>query len=247
VRAAAAAQREKETTLGLLAHEIRQPIQVVNTCLAILEHPPDPQTSDDALKRARRSLAQMIRLVDDVLVAACAEHGPLSIVAERLDLGQLLQESIAEIADAAQRNGIAVRRELLDGGTDVYADPVRVRQVVRNLLSNALKFTPAGGTITVRVAPAGQLMRLTVIDTGEGIPPERLDTLFRRFSQTERRLDHHGFRGLGLGLWIVREIVHAHGGEVEVESEGLGRGSRFIVTLPRGQQVTTGDDVRAAG
>jgi two-component system CheB/CheR fusion protein len=186
----------------------------------------------------------MIRLVDDVLVAARTEHGPLSIVSERLDLEQLLRESIAEVADTAEEKNITVRREP-DSPVEVYGDPIRLGQVVRNLLSNALKFTPAGGSIAMRATNAGQWVRLTVADTGEGIPPERLGTLFSRFSQTERRPDQHGFRGLGLGLWIVREIVRAHGGEVEVESEGRGRGSCFTVTLPCVQKSTTRGDLRA--
>jgi two-component system CheB/CheR fusion protein len=227
----ASGKAREETFLAVLAHEIRQPIHVIDTCLSILDSTREAAAVDRVVENTRRSIEQVIRLVDDLLVAARGVGAPLSIVRSPVDLEHLLRESVTEIADAAARNGVFLNLAV-SGRPTLDADPVRLRQVLHNLLSNALKFTPPGGYITVQAEDIGDRVCVTVADTGEGIPAERIGTLFRRFSQNEQRRDHHGFRGLGLGLWLVQEIVHAHGGKVEAASDGPGGGSWFIVTLP---------------
>jgi two-component system sensor histidine kinase BaeS len=169
----------------------------------------------------------MDRLLDDLRTISLAEAGALPLHREPVDLVDIAADVIA-----AQRTVADARRVALmpagDGSVEADVDPVRVREILVNLVANAVRHTQAGGRVTVEVRSLGADALLTVTDTGEGIPPEELDRVFDRF---HRRSDAGGS---GLGLTIVRDLAAAHGGSVEVESEGVpGRGSTFRVRLPR--------------
>lgn len=229
--AAEAESREKGTSLAVLAHEIRQPLQVLQTFATVASAARDLDMIKRIAPMAQSSVGKMARLVDDVLLAAREGRTSMTVAPVPVDLGRLLTECVAEIEAVAVERQVAIRMDLADTPV-LEADPMRLRQAIHNLLVNALKFTPAGGSVTVQAATADAAVRISVADTGAGIPAARLSSLFERFSQTEQRRDHHGFGGLGLGLWLVREIALAHGGSVSVESGGPGLGSRFTVVLP---------------
>ena len=229
--AAEAESREKGTSLALLAHEIRQPLHVLQTFVRVVAEAHDLAIIKRIAPMAQSSVGKMARLVDDVLLAAREGRTSMTLAPVPVDLRQLLTECVAEIEPVAVERQVAIHMDIADTPV-LHADPTRLRQASHNLLVNALKFTPAAGSVTVQAVTADDAVRISVADTGAGIPANRLGTLFQRFSQTEQRRDHHGFGGLGLGLWLVREIALAHGGTVAVESGGPGLGSRFTIVLP---------------
>jgi signal transduction histidine kinase len=178
--------------------------------------------------RIQRCCGQMNRLVGDLMDVASIEANKLSMVLERSDLVRLVRDSVDAFQPAALLHAIELTCETAQGAELISFDPGRILQVLTNLVGNALKFTPKGGRITVRVESAAEEVLVTVSDTGNGVPADQLTQIFERFFQTKR----HDRRGLGLGLFIVKSIVQAHGGRVWAESTP-GRGSRFIFTLPR--------------
>ena len=195
----------------------------------------------DFLTMVRRNLDYEVRLIDDLLDASRLTFGKLVLERRNIDLHVVLREAIALVADEAERKGLrlVVEIEAGDRHHHVKADALRMRQVFWNLLRNALKFTPAGGTVTVRSYSVGRLVGVEVRDTGAGIAPGDLTRVFDRFAQTASGVQAGG---LGLGLAIVHGIVEAHGGRVRAASEGIGKGACFTVELawvppPRGGRV----------
>jgi signal transduction histidine kinase len=178
--------------------------------------------------RIQRCCGQMNRLVGDLMDVASIEADRLSIVPELSDPLLLVRESIDAFQPAALLHQIELACTSGDSTEPIAFDPGRILQVLTNLVGNALKFTPKGGRVSVRVESTGDEVWFSVSDTGEGIPEDRLTQIFDRFFQT-RTNDR---RGLGLGLFIVKSIVKAHGGRVWAESTP-GKGSTFVFTLPR--------------
>jgi len=170
----------------------------------------------------------MNRLVGDLMDVASIEAGRLSVFRELSDPAFLVRDTLDAFLPAARLHEVELAAELEEGIEPVEFDPTRILQVLTNLVGNALKFTPKGGRITMRVASRGPEVEFAVSDTGSGIPQDRLTQIFDRFYQTLE----HDRRGLGLGLFIVKSIVEAHGGRVWAESPP-GVGSTFIFTLPR--------------
>ena len=148
-----------------------------------------------------------------------------------MDLGAIAMSALDAVRPAADARRVLLVTDLDPEARWLPGDPDRLRQVVWNLLANAVKFTPAGGRVTLALRPAGSGLALRVSDTGRGIEPGFLPRVFERFSQGDGE-QMRGVRGLGLGLAIVRELVEAHGGTVEAQSDGPGTGAAFIVTLP---------------
>ncbi|HEU4409669.1 MAG TPA: HAMP domain-containing sensor histidine kinase [Polyangiaceae bacterium] len=181
------------------------------------------------IQRNARGLAQ---LVDDLLDVARIERGSLSLRPERLDLGEVLASLATLFAPEAGARGVAL--EIDGGGAEpvfVDGDRLRLEQAFGDLIANALKFTPAGGRVGVRLEREGARARVRVRDTGQGIAPELLPHVFERYRQGEGGPQGPG-RGLGLGLAIVQQVVALHGGSIEVESEGEGLGTTFTVCVP---------------
>jgi signal transduction histidine kinase len=178
--------------------------------------------------RIQRCCGQMNRLVGDLMDVASIEANKLSIVPELSDPVRLVRDSVDAFQPAARLHDIELTSESVEATELIWFDPSRILQVLTNLVGNALKFTPQGGRVTVRVESRPEEVWVAVSDTGDGIPADRLTQIFDRFFQT-RQNDR---RGLGLGLFIVKSIVEAHGGRVWAESTP-GTGSRFVFTLPR--------------
>jgi PAS domain S-box-containing protein len=227
------ANRAKDAFLAALSHELRTPLAPALAMVERLEAAADlPPWLRDGLNLIRRNIELEARLIDDLLDITRIARGKLELRSQRLDLRRVIRQALETCNEPA----LASHRVSVDLSPDdhrVTGDPTRLTQVFWNLLSNALKFTPAGGAITVRstLEPAGGWVVVEVADTGAGIEAEDLPKIFDAFAQgragTPRR-----FGGLGLGLAISRTIVELHGGRLEAASKGRERGASFTVRLP---------------
>jgi two-component system CheB/CheR fusion protein len=228
--AAEAANREKDAFVAVLAHELRQPLAAILGWTRMGADARFPrERSADIFDRIRRSAETTMRVVNDLLDVSRIASGKLQLVRERTDFTALLEDTMPELAPAASARGVSLSVEAGSAGA-VDADPVRIRQVISNLVGNAIKYTPAGGVIHVAARTDRRDAIFTVSDTGIGIAEQDLPHIFDRFRQS--RVANDGQTGLGLGLWVVREIVHRHGGRIVVSSDGEGKGATFTVRLP---------------
>ena len=225
------ALRVKDEFLATLSHEIRTPLNAVIGWTRILRsRTPDPALLTRGIEVIERNAAAQLTLVTDMLDMARITAGKVRLQLRELDLESTVAAAIDVIRPAADAKGIDLNVNFASDVPLVRGDEDRLLQVFWNLLSNAVKFTERG-TITVRLAPAGSDLRVSITDTGQGIAPEFMPYVFQRFKQGDpSAARRHG--GLGLGLALVREIVHLHGGSVDVQSAGLQRGATFTVTLP---------------
>lgn len=217
---------DRQVLLADVTHELRTPLAVIGGSVeAMLDgvHPRD----DAHLAPILAETAVMSRLLEDLRTLSLAEAGALQLHTEEVDIRRLLEEVAAGHEAAAREGGIALDAA---AGPAIHldADPVRIREVLANLVVNAIRHTPRGGSVRLAATAEGAWVELTVADTGEGIPPVDLDRVFDRF---ERRADAGGS---GLGLTIARDLVATHGGTIRAESDGVpGRGTTFRVRLPR--------------
>jgi two-component system CheB/CheR fusion protein len=228
--AAEQANAAKDLFLAMLSHELRTPLAVIMMQGQLLE-----RADDEATQRAGRSIVRTARLqaglVDDLLDVSRIVSGKLLLQVDSLDLRAAVNDALESVGGAARAKSVELERALTDEALTLNGDAARLQQVVANLLTNAIKFTPAGGRVTVRLARAQDQAVLTVSDTGMGIRPEFLPHLFERFSQADAS-NARAQGGLGLGLAIVRHLVALHGGTVRAESPGEGQGATFTVTVP---------------
>ena len=174
----------------------------------------------------------LIRLVNDLRELALAENHQLPLEKQPTDLNALVAETLQAIEPLAAEKGVRMSSDL-EPLPELVVDPIRIRQVLFNLLSNALRHTPAGGEISVDGTRSAGEVRLSIQDTGEGLESDQLAAVFDRFYRADRSRSRET-GGTGLGLAIVKAIVEAHGGRVAATSEGRGRGSQFTVALPQG-------------
>ncbi len=239
---AEAANRTKDRLLATLSHELRTPLTpILATATAILERPDTPEPMRQVMAMIRRNVNLEVRLIDDLLDLIRVRGGKLHLKREAVDAHELIHR-VAEICrgdlEAAELRlvlDLAARRH------DVDADPIRLQQVLWNLLKNAIKFTPAGGTITVRsrdgegVGDAGRrpaaMLKIAISDTGVGIEPEIMPRIFDLFEQGGAEAARRS-GGLGLGLTISRTLVERHGGRLTAASDGTNRGAAFTVEIP---------------
>ena len=227
------ASRLKDEFLSTLSHEVRTPLTTILGWSSLLRSGAVPEERvPDALATIERNAQAQARLIDDVLDVARVTTGKLSLAPEPMRPVQLLAMELEAIRPALDRKGLRLVADLEPGaGAIVNADPARFRQVAWNLLSNATKFTAAGGEIRVSARARDRHFEFSVEDTGCGITPEFLPHVFDRFRQADGSAARaHG--GLGLGLSISRDIVQLHGGTIQVYSEGANRGARLVVRLP---------------
>lgn len=225
-----AALRTREEVLGIVAHDLRNPVGTVVTAAAFLLEVRLPQDEwTRQMEIIRRAARRADRLIQDLLDVAQIEAGRLAVAAAPTPVGALIAELWEWAAPQIENGGhVAIRVVPPDAhGLRVLADPDRTSQIFTNLVANAVKFTPAGGQISVSVEALADAVRFSVADTGPGIPADHLPHLFTRFWQGNR-VDR---RGAGLGLAIVRGIVDAHGGDIGADSE-LERGTTVWFTLP---------------
>ncbi|HWQ34304.1 MAG TPA: ATP-binding protein [Blastocatellia bacterium] len=231
-RAAEEASRLKDEFLATVSHELRTPLNHMLGWVVMLRSGRlAPDQAAEALATIERNARAQNRLIEDLLDVSRIITGRLRLDLQPVAIAQVVEAAVASAQPAAAAKGIVLVNDADPASGTVRGDADRLQQVVWNLLSNAIRFTPAGGSVIVRLAREDTQVRLTVSDTGEGISPEFLPFVFDRFSQADGSYRRkHG--GLGLGLAIVRHLVELHGGEVSVESAGPGCGATFTVTLP---------------
>jgi PAS domain S-box-containing protein len=231
------ADRRKDDFLATLAHELRNPLTPLRAGMAVLRRASDePDTVVEHCTIMERQLRQLTRLVDDLLDVSDLARRGLHLQRSRIGLAAIAQTALEQIQDLVEEAGHELSVTLPEEQIFLDADPVRLGQVLTNLLSNAVKYTPRGGHIDLTATRDGTGVRVSVRDSGLGIPPDKLDTIFEMFGQIDRSLET-GYKGLGIGLSLVKALVHMHGGRIEARSEGPGKGSVFSVWLPIAPQV----------
>jgi signal transduction histidine kinase/ActR/RegA family two-component response regulator len=221
----------KNEFLATLAHELRNPLAPIQTGLDLLSETPRAESVGPTLAVMGRQLKHMVRLIDDLLDVARITQGKLELRREEVRLGSVMQAAIESSQPLIDAGGHTLELSLPSQEYALHADFTRIAQVISNLLNNAAKYTPRGGTIGVTARVQGAEVTIEVRDNGMGIPSHRLDDVFTMFSQVSRSLDHSK-GGLGIGLALVRRLVEMHGGSVSAASEGAGKGSIFTVKLP---------------
>ena len=231
-REAEAASQARDEFLAVVSHELRTPLNTLRLWAGVLRNGPrDAQTIARAVDTIDRSAILQARLIEDLLDASRIVSGRLRLAIERLDLRRIITEAIETVRPAAENRAITLTTALDAAVGPVLGDATRLQQVVWNLLSNAVRFTPAGGRVAVGLRRVGQEAELTVTDSGRGMGPGLLPRVFDRFRQGESgTMRSHG--GLGLGLSIARQIVELHGGTIRAASPGEGHGATFTVTVP---------------
>ncbi|MGQ9683014.1 MAG: ATP-binding protein [Anaerolineae bacterium] len=223
------AEEQRRQLTSDIAHELRTPLTTIQGYLEALRDgvvAPDR----DTLVSLHDEAMMLHRLIDDLQELALAEAGQLRLDRGPVDLGEIVRGSLAALQTEAATLNLHLGAEIPDSLPLVEADPVRIGQVLRNLLRNALTHTPAGGSITVSVRPLGADVEVQVSDTGTGIAPEHLPHVFERFYRADTSRSR-STGGTGLGLAIVKQLVEAHGGRVAVASQ-MGEGTTFSFTLP---------------
>jgi PAS domain S-box-containing protein len=232
------ATRRKDEFLAMLAHELRNPLAPVVNALQILEESPHSAQRERARQIITRQVGTMRRLVDDLLDVSRITTGKIILKREPLDVVTSLRLAVDQCRPFIEERRHSLEVIVPETPVWVMADPVRIEQIIANLLNNAAKYTEPGGTIHVSLEAADGSAQLQVKDNGIGIPPALLEQVFDLFTQGDRGLEQsHG--GLGLGLTLVRSLVEMHRGEVSATSDGPGLGSCFEVRLPLLSPATT--------
>jgi len=244
------ANRLKDEFLATLSHELRTPLTAVLGWARLLGSGElDERSAARAVEVIERNAEAQKQLIDDILDVSRIITGKLALEFEPVEPAAVVAAAVEAVRPAAQAKRIALNVLAHEETGPVSGDAARLRQVVWNLLNNAVKFTPEGGRVEVRVGREGTSARVEVSDTGEGIRPEFLPYVFDRFRQADATTTRRR-GGLGLGLAIVRHLVELHGGTVSAESEGVGRGTTFTVTLPLARESAragrSGEGTRAA-
>jgi two-component system CheB/CheR fusion protein len=197
-----------------------------------------PEQADNATDIIHRQVRQLSRLIDDLLDVSRITRNKIELQKERIDAATLINRAAGTARPSIEEQQHRFDVDIASGEMPLYADPTRVEQIVVNLLTNAAKYTPQGGHITLKAYPENNQIVVKVIDTGVGIPREMLPRVFELFTQVNPQIDRTK-GGLGIGLTVVRRLTEMHGGTVSATSEGLGKGSEFTVRLPRGNDVST--------
>ena len=233
-----AAVRRRDDFLAMLAHELRNPLAPMRNAVWLqrdipLQHPLLTKTREIL----ERQVTHMSRLVDDLLDVARLERGKITLALQPIDLNSAILAAVEACLPMIRSRSHTVETALEKEPLYVQADPVRLEQLLSNVLVNACKFTPSGGRIEVTTCARGNTAVAAIEDNGIGMQPEQVESLFAPFVQGERSLARSG-GGLGIGLSIARAIAELHGGTIEARSAGLNRGARFELSLPRVEPPT---------
>jgi PAS domain S-box-containing protein len=227
------ADRFKNEFLALLAHELRNPLAPIRSAVQVLATRNAANLElAQAQEIAERQIRHMARLLDDLLDVARISQGKLEIRKETIAVGEILRRAVDAELPFIQERKLELSLEVPEEALGVDADPVRLQQIFVNLLNNAAKYTDPGGRIAVVVESQPGQVVIRFRDTGIGIEPRMVSRLFEPFVQVERR-EKRSVGGVGLGLAVVRRLIEMHDGSVDVFSAGLGRGSEFVVRMPR--------------
>jgi signal transduction histidine kinase len=226
------ALRLRDDFLATLSHELRTPLNAMLGWVQLLRlHAEEPPLRTHAIDVIERNARTQVQHVTDLLDISKIISGRMKLVSMPVDLTDIVHAGVDTLAATAAAREVTLSVETHDLGGVVSGDAGSLRQVVWNLVSNAIKFTPAGGHVRVRLRPHGETAEIAVTDTGVGIAPEVLPFVFDRFRQGDSSLTR-AFGGLGLGLAMVRHLVELHGGTVDATSEGRHRGATFSIRLP---------------
>lgn len=241
------ADRRKDEFLALLSHELRNPLAPIFTAAQLIKLRSDDAVSHE-LEVILRQSQHLARLVDDLLDVSRVARGKVSLVRRPIELARIVAEALEATGPLLEERGHRLSVSVAFAGLLVDADEVRLTQVVNNLLSNAARYTPPGGQVVVTGGREGSEIVLRVRDSGVGIEPTLLPSLFEMFVQGARGPDR-AEGGLGLGLSLVRTLTELHGGQASAHSDGPGRGSEFVIRLPASAAVApepSGSGIRAA-
>lgn len=226
--------RRKDEFLAMLAHELRNPLTPITHAIHVLKRSHDAAPTSTLYDMIERQTKRLVRLVDELLDVARISRGHIDLRREPLDFRAIVQQATdaarARLDEFQHELSIVVPKDpvLVDG------DPVRLEQIIANLLENACKYTPRGGRIELKLTRSRTETRLSVRDNGLGVAAENLDTIFDLFNQVDSSLARSG-GGLGIGLTLVRRVLELHGGRIEARSAGIAHGTEFIVQLPIAQ------------
>ncbi len=227
---------EKDFFLATLSHELRTPLTAIMTWSELLaDKKMDAKTFDKGILLVQKSARAQARLIEDLLDVSRIISGKITLELCTVPLDALLETLTETFVPQMKTKNIGWQCRLEVIGLRVFADPIRLQQVLSNLVSNALKFTPAEGTIALFARASGSSIEISIRDSGEGIPPEFLPVIFNRFTQADTSYTKkHG--GLGLGLAISQGLIEMMGGVIRAESPGLGKGATFVITLPKANE-----------
>jgi len=226
------AEQRKDEFIAVLSHELRNPLAPLRNSLYVLARAtPGEEQARRAQSVIDRQLSHLTRLVDDLLDVTRIKRGKIQLHRTRVDLGELARRTVEDQRLSFEASGLRLEGSLQPGPFWIHGDPDRLTQVLANVLNNAEKFTPRGGTVTLRLAREGGWVKLSVRDSGVGISPEVLEHMFEPFAQAPQSIER-ARGGLGLGLAMVKGLVELHGGTVVIASGGQGRGTEVTLSLP---------------
>jgi signal transduction histidine kinase len=225
--------RRREEFLAMLAHELRNPLSPIRTGLQVLRVTESQDVAARVRSMIERQIGNLSRLIDDLLDVSRITRGKISLKKQAVEIFQTLNVVVEGHARAAAEKGLQLEfpRDSHRPPLWVHADPIRLEQMIENIVSNAIKYTPEKGTICVRAALEGEQAVVRIKDTGIGIPTDMLGAVFELFAQTDRALDRSQ-GGLGIGLTIVKTLVELHQGSVEALSAGEGQGTEIVLRIP---------------
>jgi PAS domain S-box-containing protein len=225
------ANRMKDEFLATISHELRTPLNAIVGWTEVLKTAGSPEDLAEGLAVIERNAHVQAQLIDDLLDLGRISSGKMTLNVEPVDIGAIIHDAIASVQHAADLKRISIRTVLHDPRGRMMGDVKRLRQVIWNLLANAIKFTANDGRVMVTLSRINSHIDIAVADTGRGIPPEFLPHVFERFRQADASITRlHG--GLGIGLALVKQLVELHAGSVHAASPGVGQGATFTVSLP---------------
>ena len=222
----------RDEFLAIVSHDLRNPIGAASSCAGMLLEDPMYEKMDPEIRHwvtfIKRNVDTSLRLIADLLDVERIAQGKIMVHKADTKIGDVVREAVGSFAHLAASKSVLLKIEADDILLTASCDSDRIRQVISNLLGNAIKFTPQGGSVTIQVGETENNIEISVTDTGSGIPKDRIDQIFERFAQFQTK----DRSGLGLGLYISKMLVEAHGGSLKVESIE-GAGSRFSFSIPR--------------
>jgi signal transduction histidine kinase len=229
---------ERDRFLAILGHELRNPLGAI--LLASQMRDDDGPLDGEHAELIERQSRHLTRLVNDLLDLSRVVSGKIVLKQQVIDLADALRQSFETVMESAARQHVSVEVRYCDEPLPVFADPLRAAQILTNVIGNAVKYTPEGGHVIVQLERRGDEAVVRVADDGVGIAPDRIGTIFELFAQAENAIGR-AQGGMGIGLALVRNLLHLHGGKITAESDGLGKGSEFVVHLPifHGEHVLT--------